>query len=102
MVERALYLDEPDDRGDHEERAGEEPEAGPAADRRRLPVSCVHASDLRGDHVPADGIDDDPDHEPDHAADTGPGSVLQLVLCLVRPVPAVEAERHDEEQDPET
>ena len=60
-----------------------------------LPVLLVHPPDLRRDDEGADGADHDPDDEAEHPAEAVAGVLLDLLLGLVDPVEAVEAERDD-------
>jgi hypothetical protein len=61
----------------------------------------VHLPDFRRNHEGADRADQDPDDEAQDAAEAVAGVLLHLFLGLVDPVPGVEAERDDEQQDPE-
>ena len=91
-VERALDLDEPDERPDDRQ---EEPETGPARERRRSAVLLVHLPDLGRNEEPGDDRDHDVDHEAEHSADALAGVVLDLVLGLEDPVERVDPERDD-------
>src|SRR5712692_5833340 len=67
-VERALYLDEPDDSRDEEDPEREQPEAGPARHGWLLAVVRVHLPDLGWDHEGVHGRDQDPDDEAEDAS----------------------------------
>src|SRR5262245_3979388 len=100
-VQRALGLHEPDDRRDDQEPEREEPETRPAGNRGLFARALVHVPDLGRDDERAHGADEDPDHETEDAPQAFARVPLHLVLGLVDPVPPVEPEGHDEEQDPE-
>src|SRR5262245_48222121 len=100
-VQRALDLHEPHDGRDDQEAERKEPEPCPAGNRRLFARALVHVPDLGRDDERAHGADEDPDHETEDAPQAFAGVPLHLVLGLVDPVPTVEAERDDEEQDPE-
>src|SRR5688572_7146226 len=65
-VERALHLDEPDERADEREQ---DPEPRPAAERRLAAVRPVHLPDLGRDQEPGDRREEDVDDEAEDAAD---------------------------------
>src|SRR5947208_15917004 len=102
VIEGSLHLHEPDDRGDDQNRAREQPQTCPAGDGGLLPVLPVHLADLRGDYEGAHGADQNPDDQAEDSAQALTAVLLDLLVGLVRPVPAVEAKRDDEQEDPET
>src|SRR5438128_2361972 len=96
-VERALNLDEPDDRA---EQRQEEPKTGDAAHRTVLPVEIlVHVAHLGRDEEERDRREQEVDDEPDHAADAVAGVALDLLLRLVRPNVGVDAESQYSPED---
>src|SRR3990170_8408096 len=100
-VQRSLDLHEPDDRRDDQDCSWDQPEAGPAGHGLRLARLRVHVPELGGDDERAHRVDQDPDDEAEDAPESVAGVLLHLLLGLLGPLPPVDAEGDDEEQDAE-
>src|SRR5215203_4354444 len=98
-VERALHLDEPDDRPDQDQDAEGAPQPGPPVHGAHLAISLVHLPNLGRDHERSDESDDERDDEAENSADALAAVLLDLLLAFVDPDEVVDAERDDREED---
>ena len=79
VVQGVVGLDEPDERADEDEHAGEVPQAGRSRHRRLLPAALVELADLgRGQER-----DDEPDEERDQQGQPAAEALLGVPLHLV-------------------
>ena len=98
-VERTLDPHEPDDGGDDEVPNGTSHRPVHPFTGAGWPSLRVHPPDLRGNDEGADEAGQDPDDEAQDSTEPFAAVLLDLLLRLVCPVPAVETERDDEQQN---
>ena len=101
VVERAVGLHEPHDRQHEQQEAGDHPAAGRRADGGRLAAAGVQVADLAAADERRGEPDEHRQQQGDTAAEAGAAVALHLLVGDEVPVPAVDAEGDEEQQDPE-